>query len=111
MKTILSIAVALAALATVAVAEDLRNQQEKNSDAELKKQERTLKSVYTVREPNRIDRFGVTYRGTVPQAIKTRNPLQLINPFAPMEHGNGSQNLCASLPGETPKVICVSVGF
>ena len=111
MKTLPSILAVLCAFTVAAAAEDLRSKTDKTGDAELRKQEQAAKAVYTVREPNRIDRNGITYRGTVPQAIKSRNPLQLINPFAPMEHGNGSQNLSTSLPGETPKVICVSVGF
>ncbi len=111
MKTIPSILIVLCAFVATAAAEDLRRTTDKTGDAELRKQEQAAKAIYTVSEPNRIDRNGVTYRGTIPQAIKSRNPLQLINPFAPMKHGDGSQNLSSTLPGETPKVICVSVGF
>ena len=112
MKSIYAILIACASLtSTTGSAEDLQSKQDKPSDAELKKSQRAAKSTYTIYEPNRIDRHGVVYRGTVPQAIKSRNPLQLINPFAPMEYGHGAQNISSSLPGETPKVICVSVGF
>jgi hypothetical protein len=35
--------------------------------------------------------FGVnaTVEGALPQTLKADNPLQMINPFAPMEYGNG----------------------
>lgn len=39
--------------------------------------------------------LGVSVRvdGVIPQAVRTGHPLQLINPFAPPEYGNGFQNV------------------
>jgi hypothetical protein len=44
-------------------------------------------------KPNEIigDRF--IYTGIVVQVAKTKNPLQLINPWAPKEYGTGDCNL------------------
>ena len=43
---------------------------------------------------NQIRRRRVVYSGSVVQAIKTHNPLQLINPFAPASAGSGEANTC-----------------
>jgi len=37
--------------------------------------------------------------GVVPRAIRSGNPLQLINPFAPAKYGNGS-NMTTSMTGQ-----------
>lgn len=39
--------------------------------------------------------FGVkiTVDGVIPMALRTRHPLQLINPLAPAEYGNGFENV------------------
>jgi hypothetical protein len=41
--------------------------------------------------------FGVkiTVDGVIPMALRTRHPLQLINPLAPAEYGNGFENVTA----------------
>ncbi|HWF19705.1 MAG TPA: hypothetical protein VG754_10575 [Verrucomicrobiae bacterium] len=44
-------------------------------------------------KPNEIIRGRVTYSGVAVQIIKTKKPLQLINPLAPPEYGYGSDNL------------------
>jgi len=46
-------------------------------------------------KPNEMagPRPGVTYSGVVVQAVKTDNPFQLINPFAPARYGNGADNV------------------
>lgn len=46
-------------------------------------------------KPNTIQGANpaVTFSGIIPQAVKTRNPLQLINPFAPASYGNAADNL------------------
>jgi hypothetical protein len=41
-------------------------------------------------------------RGVAVQAVKTSNPLQLINPFAPASYGTGEQNI--SRAPTTPRV-------
>ena len=84
-------------------------------DAQLKKQQAgTARLPF---EPKVIKGRAATYRGAVPHAVKLRNPLQLINPFAPMEHGSGEKNLVPPMPGEkalehkAPSLIAVSVDF
>jgi hypothetical protein len=44
-------------------------------------------------KPNEIQRYGHVYSGALVQVVKTDNPLQLINPFAPAEYGSGEDNL------------------
>jgi len=44
-------------------------------------------------KPNEIQCGRVTYSGVAVQVVKTREPWQLINPFAPAEYGSGRQNL------------------
>ena len=44
-------------------------------------------------KPNEIKGLRVTYSGVAVQVAKTKNPAQLINPFAPAEYGSGHQNL------------------
>jgi hypothetical protein len=49
--------------------------------------------VLTPAKPNEIfgTRFG--FSGIFVQVAKTRNPLQLINPFAPPQYGSGNDNV------------------
>ncbi len=42
---------------------------------------------------NAIAGRKVVYSGVAVQIAKTKNPLQLINPFAPAEYGSGHENL------------------
>jgi hypothetical protein len=46
-------------------------------------------------KPNQMagPRSDITYSGIAVQAVKTDNPLQLINPFAPASYGSGADNL------------------
>ncbi len=44
-------------------------------------------------KPNEIVRTNLTYSGILVQAVKTRNPLQLLNPLAPAEYGAAEDNL------------------
>ena len=58
---------------------------------------------------------GLTLDGVAVQAIRTDNPLQLINPFAPKEYGSGDDNLVAERDPITGnhsglKVLSVSSG-
>jgi hypothetical protein len=46
-----------------------------------------------VEAPNELVLERVILRGAVVQWIKTDNPLQLFNPFAPERYGSGEQNL------------------
>ena len=41
----------------------------------------------------RILGVRVTIDGVIPMALRTRHPLQLINPFAPPEYGTGFENV------------------
>lgn len=47
----------------------------------------------TVEAPNELVLERVILRGAAVQWIKTDNPLQLFNPFAPERYGSGEQNL------------------
>jgi hypothetical protein len=46
-------------------------------------------------KPNEVagSRPDITYSGVIVQAVKTDNPFQLINPFAPARYGNGADNV------------------
>lgn len=48
---------------------------------------------FRVERPNEITRGRKSYRGVFVQALKTRKPLQLLNPFAPARHGHPEQNV------------------
>jgi hypothetical protein len=69
-------------------------------NAQLKKQQQQAEAVIPPLPANVIKGQTATYRGVVPHAVKLRNPLQLINPFAPMEHGSGEKNVTPPMPGE-----------
>jgi hypothetical protein len=43
--------------------------------------------------------------GAVPRAFRTRNPLQLINPFAPPEYGSSFDNVTTDLLTDRPDGI------
>lgn len=43
-------------------------------------------------KPNEIKKANVTYSGVAVQVVKTRNPLQLINPAAPARYGSAEDN-------------------
>ena len=66
-------------------------------------------------KPNTIQNpynSAITYSGIIPQAIKTDNPLQLINPFAPMSYGNGADNLDRDIVTGRPNGLkFFSLGF
>ena len=51
--------------------------------------------VFTLRQPkpNQVFRGKLTYEGSVVEALKTRHPLQLLNPFAPAEYGSAEDNV------------------
>ena len=44
-------------------------------------------------KPNEIRRNNISYSGIGVQLIKTDNPLQLINPAAPIEYGSSEDNV------------------
>jgi hypothetical protein len=65
-------------------------------------------------KPNEIagTRANVSYSGIVPEVVKTDNPLQLINPWAPPEYGYGEQNLSLDItPRHAPGLKLISVNF
>jgi hypothetical protein len=43
-------------------------------------------------QPNEIAGHKVAYSGVAVQIVKTKQPLQLLDPFAPPEYGSGYQN-------------------
>jgi hypothetical protein len=112
MKTTTLIPMAVLAGALAASAQEYEAQKDREFEAFIKRQEQAAQAIYRSVEPNRIDAGGVAYRGAVPQAIKLRNPLQLLNPFAPMEQGSGLHNLAEPMPGpDAPKIVALSIAF
>jgi hypothetical protein len=72
-------------------------------NAQTTRPERSLESVGTQRgketsglsletKPNEIQKGKVTYSGIAVQAVKTRRPLQLLNPAAPAKYGSAEDN-------------------
>lgn len=59
---------------------------------------------YTLRRarPNEIFSDRVQFSGVVVQVIKTRKPLQLINPAAPAEYGAADDNLARNIITRRP---------
>jgi hypothetical protein len=49
--------------------------------------------MYQTSLPGRIYGINLKYQGLIPMAAKVPNPLQLINPLAPREYGDGYQNV------------------
>ena len=49
--------------------------------------------LYQSSQPLKTRRWNFTYNGVLPQIRKASNPLQLINPFAPMSYGDGYANV------------------
>lgn len=53
--------------------------------------------------------------GVVPRALRSGNPLQLINPFAPAKYGNGSNMTMSAVeqgvttPGDTERPISLKI--
>ena len=47
----------------------------------------------------------VTTEGIAVKAAKSRNPLQLINPWAPKEYGSGETNVVNDPTSGTPKAL------
>jgi hypothetical protein len=71
-------------------------QQQQNDDLlEFKGARRSVESQQAIREqkPNEITTVRLTYSGIIVQVVKTKNPLQLINPFAPAEYGLAEDNV------------------
>ena len=63
-------------------------------------------------KPNEIVAGKVTYSGIAVEALKTDNPLQLLNPAAPPEYGSPEDNLLQAQPsgsGSAWKIF--SIGF
>jgi len=97
--------------AWTALAQDPEAQRDTTSNARISKQHELSTAARPATEPaNSIKRGRTVYRGAGPQMIKLRNPLQLINPFAPMSAGSGEQNLVPRMPGDlAPGIAVVSV--
>src|SRR5262245_16955446 len=82
-----------APLATVGQS-DLRQSSPTNAQNEVRDADRFQSETLS-----RILGLEMKTYGVIPQALGARNPLQLINPFAPPEYGDGTQN--TSLNPET----------
>jgi hypothetical protein len=53
----------------------------------------------------------VVYSGIAVQAVKKSNPLQLINPLAPVTYGSGEENLIREPAGRNDGLKIFSVSF
>lgn len=51
-----------------------------------------LTLMLTLEKPNEIRLGKVTLSGSMVEAVKTRNPVQLVNPWAPPEYGESQDN-------------------
>jgi hypothetical protein len=110
MKIHRTLLTAVAVVASTVAAQDTDIRREAAADAALKKQQPPTEAELQAREANVIKRGRFTWRGVVPQARKSGNPLQLINPFAPLSAGSGEQNLVAPMPGDrAPGLAIISV--
>ena len=49
-------------------------------------------AVYQTNQASKLSRGTLAYSGVLPQIQRASNPLQLINPFAPMSYGDGYAN-------------------
>lgn len=86
-----------------------------NFRSQLATEGKDNKSTTRIEKPNQIITQKRTYSGIAVQAVKARNPLQLINPFAPAEYGSGGQNLVPGRDEITGRptglsILTVSVG-
>jgi len=86
----------LLVLSSVLVAGSLLAQDPKPADHPMKAenvpQRRDTLVTAKVNKTNEIKRGTVAYSGVVVQAVKSKQPWQLVNPFAPAECGSGYQN-------------------
>jgi hypothetical protein len=63
-------------------------------------------------KPNEFEVGKLTYSGIAVQAIKAKNPLQLINPAAPARYGSGQDNLVRfTFSGTGPMLKLFSIDF
>ena len=90
MKTIAVTACILAALTAYAQPPSAEGSLESQLTSRLGK---TGTSSLQAAKPNEIVKGRVTYSGIAVQALKTRKPLQLINPAAPPQYGSPEDNL------------------
>jgi hypothetical protein len=69
-------------------------------------------AVASTDKPNKIKRGKVTYTGAAVSVVKSKNPLQLINPFAPMSYGSSEDNTVRDpISGRASGVNLVAAGF
>ena len=69
-------------------------------------------SVLGEAKPNEIVVGRLTYSGMAVQAAKARNPLELLNPWAPPQYGSGMDNLVRyNASGTGPMLKLFSIDF
>ena len=56
-----------------------------------------LTPMLTLEKPNELRLGKITLSGSLVEAVKVENPLQLINPWAPREYGESQDNATFSL--------------
>lgn len=98
MKTILTLAAGFILAAGVASAQQVQVATEA---------EKAQKAAATVKlrkdAPNEITRKRVAYSGVFVQVSKAEDPLQVINPRAPMSAGDGTNNLAVDPIDKKPR--------
>jgi len=82
-----------ALLATCAAAAQQQQPADESLQAKAADTELRVAPSIIATKPNEITTVRLTYSGIVVEMVKTKNPLQLINPAAPPEYGSGEDNL------------------
>jgi len=77
----------------LAAADNPSVQTDESMDARTTRRIRETNVEITLERPNELTVGNLTLEGVAVQAIRTDNPLQLINPFAPPEYGRAEDNV------------------
>lgn len=110
MKTLCTL-VSLLALATLAQA-GTATPVDPAMQSQMTRQLEQLPITKQVEKPNEIKGKNTSYSGILVQLVKTDNPLQLVNPFAPARYGSGQDNLVRSpLTGRATGLKFLSFSF
>jgi hypothetical protein len=93
MKKVIVLFVAFAAIAVNAQSTNAPTRSEQTIESEATRRANASQPATRVFKPNEIAVGRLTLDGIVVEAIKTRRPLQLVNPAAPPEYGSPEDNV------------------
>ncbi len=62
-------------------------------------------------QPNEVKINGRTYSGSMVETVKTRNPLQMVNPAAPPEYGSWEENTMIDFSGSGTGLKLFAISF